>query len=354
MASWKKIMAKTEEGAEVEMLAPEIISASRSTDIPAFYSDWFFHRLRVGYSVWKNPFNGTRSYVSYSNVKFIVFWSKNPKPLLENLQYLRDRGIGCYIQYTLNDYVKEGLEPGVPALSDRIETFRKLSSLIGKDAVIWRFDPLVLTENIDVECLLDKVYGIGEQLNDCCSRLVFSYADILSYRKVRANLDKSGIKWRDWTPSLMEDFAMGLQSMNADRRWNLQLATCCEKIGLERFGIKHNSCIDGSLITRLAWRNTELMKVLGIKVMRSSNTLFGNDIPEGAVALPEGHYFMPVHKRDSGQRLYCGCMAAKDIGEYNTCPHLCEYCYANSCRKAVLNNWRRHNENPCSETITAY
>lgn len=352
MASWKKITAKTDTGAEVEMLAPEIISASRSTDIPAFYSDWFFHRLKTGYSVWTNPFNGVRSYVSYSNVKFIVFWSKNPKPLLKYLPYLKDKGIGCYIQYTLNDYENEELEPGVPALKDRIETFRKLASILGKDAVIWRFDPLILTENINVDNLLERIYGIGEKIKSCCSKLVFSYVDILSYRKVRANLEKSGIKWIEWTPDLMEDFAFRLHEINADNKWNLQLATCSEKINLERFGIKHNSCIDGNLIARLSWKNAELMKVLGIKIMQSSKDLFGNTLPEGAVFLPDSHYFMPVHKKDKGQRLFCDCMAAKDIGEYNTCPHLCEYCYANTSKETAISNWKKHKENPFSKTIT--
>ena len=108
MAQWTKIQIKRGNGETTEAQAPIIISASRSTDVPAFYSDWFFHRLKVGYSAWTNPFNGTKSYVSYKNTRFIVFWSKNPKPLLGHLDELKDRNIGCYIQYTLNDYEKEG------------------------------------------------------------------------------------------------------------------------------------------------------------------------------------------------------------------------------------------------------
>ena len=89
---------------------PIVVSASRSTDIPAFYADWFFHRLKKGYSAWTNPFNGVKSYVGYMDTKFIVFWSKNPRPLLKHLDVFKNRGIGCYIQYTLNDYEEEGLE----------------------------------------------------------------------------------------------------------------------------------------------------------------------------------------------------------------------------------------------------
>ena len=101
-----------EAGVRAEAVAPVIVSASRSTDIPAFYADWFFDRLEKGYSAWINPFCGTRSYVSYDKTRFIVFWSKNPLPLIPYLCRLKDKGIGCYIQYTLNDYEAEGLERG--------------------------------------------------------------------------------------------------------------------------------------------------------------------------------------------------------------------------------------------------
>ena len=97
MASWNKELLARENGELVQMQVPEIISASRSTDIPAFYADWFFHRLKVGYSAWTNPFNGVKSYVSYKNTRFIVFWSKNPRPLLNYLDYLKERSIGSYI-----------------------------------------------------------------------------------------------------------------------------------------------------------------------------------------------------------------------------------------------------------------
>ena len=104
------------DGKSVKTHAPVIISASRSTDIPAFYADWFFDRLEKGFSAWTNPFNGVKSYVSYINTRFIVFWSKNPWPLLPYLHILKERNIKCYIQYTLNDYEGNQLEK-IPSLS---------------------------------------------------------------------------------------------------------------------------------------------------------------------------------------------------------------------------------------------
>lgn len=187
MATWQKKKIKRDNSEIVDAQAPMIISASRSTDIPSFYSDWFFHRLKQGYSAWTNPFNGVKSFVSYQNTRFIVFWSKNPRPLLSYLDELKDRNIGCYIQYTLNDYIEEGLEKGVPSLEERIDTFKQLVDKLGKGRVIWRFDPLILTDKISLEDLLRKVKNIGDQLLSYTEKLVFSYADIALYKKVKAS-----------------------------------------------------------------------------------------------------------------------------------------------------------------------
>ena len=352
MANWKKKEITIEDGRKVLAQIPEIISASRSTDIPAFYADWFFHRLEKGYSVWKNPFNGKPSYVSYENTRFIVFWSKNPRPLLDYIHILEERNIKCYIQYTLNDYDNEKLEK-VPSLEKRIETFKLLVNRLGKGAVVWRFDPLILTDNISIEDLLAKVQYIGDQLKGYTEKLVFSYADIALYKKVEANLKRSKIPYHDWTESQMEIFAQKLSKMNIERKWNYSLATCGEKIDIKKYGIEHNRCIDSDLITKIAWKDSELMSFMKVKIEDiPTPTFFGNaTIPQGAIMLPNNKYFISAHKKDSGQREPCGCMAAKDIGEYNTCPHLCEYCYANCSKEAAINNWKAHLNNPNSETI---
>ncbi|MBQ2350829.1 MAG: DUF1848 family protein, partial [Bacteroidales bacterium] len=195
MAQWHKNKIQRENGEWVEAQFPIIVSASRSTDIPAFYSDWFFHRLKVGYSAWTNPFNGVKSYVAYGDTRFIVFWSKNPEPLLKHLDYLQERNIGCYIQYTLNDYVAEGLERGVPAIEKQIDTFRQLVEKLGKGRVVWRFDPLILTDKISIDDLLCKVENIGNKLVGYTEKVVFSFADIALYKKVKANLEKSKVNY---------------------------------------------------------------------------------------------------------------------------------------------------------------
>lgn len=313
-----KINIQTDNGETVTALAPIIVSASRATDIPAFYSDWFFNRLARGYAVWRNPFNGADCYVSFSNTRFIVFWSKNPAPLLPHLQTLRDAGIGCYIQYTLNDYVHDDLEPHVPSLEYRINTFKQLVERLGMGRVVWRFDPLLLTDRITIEDLLGKISHIGDQLAGYSEKLVFSFADISSYRRVPVNLQNSGINYTEWDDASMMEFASRLSEMNA-RRWGYTLATCAERIGLERFGIAHNRCIDPELISRIMGDDKVLMD------------------------------YLDTARRDPGQRKLCGCILSKDIGSYNTCVHGCAYCYANTSQLRASINRGRHN--PYSETI---
>ena len=348
--AWDKIIIQRENGERVEAQAPVIVSASRSTDIPAFYSDWFFRRLKVGYSAWTNPFNGVKSYVSYQNTRFIVFWSKNPYPLISHLDYLKERNTGCYVQYSLNDYVQEHLEKGVPPLDFRIKTFKQLVDKLGKGHVIWRFDPLLLTKDISIESLLQKIENIGDKLRGYTEKLVFSFADILTYRKVKSNLEKNHIPYVDWTEEMMQDFAKELVLLN--NKWNYELATCGEKLSFE--GVTHNHCIDDNLIIRFAYNDKKLMEFLKVKIYPMPNAdIFGEipSLPNDAIILPNGSYATHGNNQDKGQRLFCGCINSKDIGEYNTCPHLCEYCYANTSKEIALNNYRHYSKERTKESI---
>lgn len=302
-----------------EAQAPVIISASRATDIPAFYSDWLIKRIKEGYVKWRNPFNGMPLYVSFDKTRLFVFWSKNYKPLLKHLEFFDEKGYNYYFQFTLNDYDAEKLEPNVPNVESRIETFVRLSEQVGKEKVVWRFDPLILTDRIGVNELLKKIERIGNQLKGHTDKLVFSFADIGLYKKVQNNLFKNSIPYREFSEPTMHEFAAALQKLNEN--WHFTLATCAEHISLDKYDIVHNKCIDDDLIIKLFPKDKALMEFLG-----------GTN-------------------KDTGQRKYCGCIASKDIGEYNTCPHLCEYCYANASKGVALKNWQLHKQNPNSETI---
>lgn len=341
----RKTKIITQYGKEVEAVAPMILSVSRATDVPAFYSEWFFKSLERGYCLWRNPFNGVDAYVSLNDVRFVVFWSKNPKPLIPHLSLLKEKGIDCYIQYTLNDYEREGLEPGVPSLDERIDTFRELVNILGPGSVVWRFDPLILTDRISSNDLIDKVGKIGNRLNGYTEKLIFSFADIASYRKVKGNLMSKGISCIEWDEDKMYDIAQRISLLNKTEGWNYRLATCGERIDLTTYGIIHNRCVDDELISRIAWSNKELMEHLGIKIGTIEQNIFGESIlPDGAWKVTDNlHAVRTRGNRDSGQRKYCGCIASKDIGQYNTCPHGCLYCYANTSPESAQDNFLRHN-----------
>lgn len=298
-------------------LSPVIVSASRSTDIPAFYADWFVGRLREGWCGWVNPFNQQKYRVSFDKVRMIVFWSKNPKPMLERLDEVDSLGFRqYYFQFTLNDYVSEGLEPNVPLVAERIDTFRRLADKIGKERVVWRFDPLMLMGNISIGVLLERIGKIGRQLKGYTEKLVFSFIDIASYRKVQRNL--AGLGCREFSGEEQVKFAEGLSELN--RELGLELATCGELADLSAYGIKHNKCVDDELMMRMFHDDAELMDFIGAEY----DMLNGWQINKS--------------KKDKGQRKACGCIVSKDIGAYNTCPHLCRYCYANFSDELVMRN----------------
>ncbi len=344
-----KITITTDDGRRVEAMAPIVISASRSTDIPAFYAKWFFNRLENGYCIWYNPFNQQKMYVSFANCKAIVFWTKNPKPILPFLHKLDERGIHYYFQVTLNDYVKEGFEPNVGAVEDRVATFKELSNMIGKERVIWRFDPLIVTKNLTPQGLLNRIYNIGNKLKGYTEKLVFSFVDVKAYRKVQLNLiketdsfSKDNVETAEMTEVQRQEIVEGLVKMRdtwKEERWKIKIATCAERFDYEQYGIEHNRCIDGELMERIFGEDEEFVYYLKTGKLPERD-IFGSIPP-----LPN------VHKdlKDKGQRMVCGCMLSKDIGMYNTCRHLCVYCYANTSKECVLNNASKHNEK--SESI---
>lgn len=334
-----KIKVLISNGDEVEAIAPIIISASRSTDIPAFYAEWFINRLKAGYVVWYNPFNQKPMYVSFAKCKVVVFWTKNPKPLIPFLKELDKRGIKYYFQFTLNNYDKERLEPNVPPLNERIETFIQLSEIIGSDRIIWRFDPLIITSTTSPRELLTRIWNIGNRLKGYTKKLVFSFVDVKSYRKVQNNLVKEtnlfvkgDVELAEPTSKQVEEICEGLVKIRqtwADEGWRIDLATCAEEFDLTRYGIEHNKCIDGDLMKRIFSDDTSLVHYINYGKIPEKNVLFPDFTVED---------FKPANMKDKGQRKVCDCIVSKDIGMYNTCPHHCVYCYANTSRNTVESN----------------
>ena len=348
MAS-EKVSIQTDSGEIVEATAPVIISASRSTDIPAFFAKWFFNRLAKGYCVWYNPFNQQPMYISFSKCKVVVFWTKNPEQIIPFLPELDRRGMHYYFQVTLNDYMKEGFEPNVPPVEKRIEIFRKLSQLIGKEKVIWRFDPLIITPTIGPRELLKRIWKLGNQLKGYTDKLVFSFVDVKAYRKVQNNLvketmlfTKEDVEKAEANHAQRIEIVEGLLKIrNAwhQEGWDIEMATCAEDINLEKYGIEHNRCIDGELMKRIFADDEELVYYLHT-LKWPERDIFGQLPP-----IPE----KKKNVKDVGQRKICGCMVSKDIGMYNTCRHFCVYCYANTSKESVMKNASKYNED--SESI---
>ncbi len=251
------------------------------------------------------------------------FGRKTPPPFCRYLPELDRRGLAYYFQFTLNDYEAEGLEPHVPPLAERLATFKRLSQMLGKDRVIWRYDPLLLTDTLTVDDLLAKVERIGRELHPYTEKLVFSFADIAGYAKVQKNLERAGVRFREFDASAMQAFAVGLSRMLAD--WKLTACTCAEAIDLSPYGIGHNRCIDGELLLRISHNDRELLHAFNA----DSDTA----APPGSPVTLDQDIL-----KDKGQRKACGCIASKDIGQYNTCPHLCCYCYANTSPALVQSN----------------
>jgi hypothetical protein len=314
---WEKISIETAESGAVEAIAPVIISASRATDIPAFFSSWFMARLRAGYCTWKNPFNQKVQHVSFAKARVIVFWTKNPAPLLPYLSEIEDLGINCYFQFSLNDYEKERWEPGLPPLADRVGTFASLSARTGSERAIWRYDPLLLAEGLSEAILADKIRKVGNMVHPYTKKLVFSFADVAEYKRVSARLASAGVRHTPFTPENMRSMAERIA--DASQAWGLELATCGEDVDLSDLGIKHNRCIDAALMRRLFPKDKALQDFLGA--------------PKGMLPGFDQNDSWQDKLKDSGQRKTCGCVVSKDIGAYGTCRHGCLYCYAGGAGK---------------------
>lgn len=276
-----------------------IISCSRRTDIPALYSDWFFNRLRAGYVLVRNPMNARQVRnvsLTPANVDCIVFWTKNPAPMLERLHLLKD--YKYYFQFTLTPYGKD-IEPNLPPKDEVVNTFLKLSDKIGKKRIIWRYDPILLSPGMNIDYHIRNFADLAEHLSGHTEKCVISFLDMYRHIKVRT----SDLSIRP--PDDLETRSLAKEIAQIAGSQNIAVETCAEKIDLFDLGIERGKCIDDRLIAQLTGRNLKIEK-------------------------------------DKNQRELCGCVTSIDIGEYNTCRHLCRYCYANTGSKTVEKNRRLH------------
>lgn len=290
-----------------------IVSASRRTDIPAFYGEWFMNRIEAGFCTVLNPFNPKQeSHVSLrpGDVDVIVFWTRNPAPLFAHLRQLDDRGYDYYFLYTLLAYPRQ-LEPnGIPE-EESVETFRRLAGMIGPDRVIWRYDPIVLSSLTDAGFHRRTFARLASALRDSTSRCIISLADAYKHTEARlCPLKESGVKFQRYTKTALSRLLPPM--VEAANGNGMTVSGCAEEADLSVNGIRPGKCIDDEYI----------------------RAVFGRDVS---------------HRKDPGQRPACRCVESRDIGAYDTCWRGCLYCYATRSPARVEQNRRRHD--PCATAL---
>ena len=292
-----------------EGCASMIISASRRTDIPAFYSEWFMNRVREGFLLVRNPFNAhqvRRVDLSPDLVDVIVFWTRDPRPMLGCLDELDALGYRYYFQFTLTGYPKP-LEPCVPPVADLLSAFKRLSRTIGAEKVVWRFDPIILSDLTPEHAVIEGFGRLARELCGSTLRVVISFVHL--YQSVKRNLaglrHTQGITFYDESRSeeQVRRIASALGDIAAAN--SIGIVSCAEKLDLSAAGIGHGKCIDDRLI----------------------NKLFGLSVPA---------------RKDRYQRENCLCVESQDVGQYGTCTHGCVYCYANPNKGQAHNSRALH------------
>lgn len=276
-----------------------ILSVSRRTDIPAFYSEWFYNRVKEGFVYVRNPMNIhqiSKIVINSDFVDCIVFWTKNPNEMLSRLNEIDN--FNYYFQFTVNPYAQD-IESFVPKKEHIIDTFKKLSDKIGNNRVVWRYDPILLTDNINVEYHIKYFESIAKRLSSYTKKCTISFID--NYKKTERNLKHTTARELNEN----EVFSISKAIVEIAKSYNIEIQTCAEKYDLESVGVKHGRCIDNAIIEDIAGYQIE-------------------------------------SKKDKNQRPECGCIESIDIGEYNSCGHNCLYCYANFNYAEVQKKRKKH------------
>ena len=300
---------------------PFIISVSRATDIPAWYMDWFLKRWKIGYILWHSPYNPHFiQKVWFDKVQAAIFWTKDPQAVHRYLSEIDACSFLYYVQVTLNDYEGTLLEPGVPNLQVRIAGFQALSQALGSHRVVWRFDPLLLSDTITLPVLLSRVENLCAILAPYTEKLIVSFVQIHRYKGVTSLLSKNNLTGvREFTRPEKQTFLAFLLELEA--KYNLKIHICGEEQDSWIYSqARHGDCIDRGLLIQLALEQKDQKK--------DENREFV--------------HFLKTAPKDPGQRKACSCIHAKDIGQYSSCLHLCRYCYANGNDATVKARYQAH------------
>ena len=277
-----------------------IINTGCRTDIPAFYAKWLMNRIREGYVLVRNPYNPnqvTKYNLSPEVVDCLAFCTKNPEPMLTYLDEL-----DMYKQYwfvTITPYGKD-IEPNVPDKKKVMESFKKLSNYIGVDSIGWRYDPIFIGDGFDVNKHITCFGNMAKELKGYTHNCTISFLDL--YEKVKRNAPNIN------PPTKEEQIEMAKAFSKIGKENNMVIHACCEKTYLSQYGLQCNGCMSQEIVEKAI-----------------NNTL------------------QPPKRKNLRQE--CNCLMGNDIGAYNTCGHLCKYCYANANKQFVIENMKKHDDN---------
>jgi hypothetical protein len=289
-----------------EEMPPMIISASHRTDIPAFYAEWMVQRLREGYCTVANPFNRnqvTRISLKPEDVDAIVFWTRNPRPLMPYLDELDSREYHYYFQFTILGYPRE-IDAKSPLAATAVEAFRELSERLGPRRVIWRYDPIFFSGITPPAFHQENFQRLAESLRGHTQRVVVSIVDM--YRKIEKRLKKLEGTRAEVLPCDADDFGSLMRRLAELAEENgMEIVSCAEEVDLRPFGILPGKCVDDRVIA----------EALGIEVPGT---------------------------KDPTQRKACGCVISRDVGMYESCMFGCQYCYATKSFAQAKINFDSH------------
>ncbi|MBR6397203.1 MAG: DUF1848 domain-containing protein [Lachnospiraceae bacterium] len=277
-----------------------IINTGQRTDIPAFYSEWFANRLKAGFVCVRNPYNPnqvSRYRLDPSVVDVLGFCTKNPEPMFKYMDLLKDYGQYWFV--TITPYGRD-IEPNVPDKHKLLDDFKKLSEMLGPYRVAWRYDPVFISDRYTEEYHLSAFRQISSALKDYTNTVVISFLDL--YPKVKRNFPEAKEVTKD------QRIFLGKNMIEMATSCGMQLKTCAEGDELAKYGADCSGCMKISDYERAIGKKLDVPKV-------------------------------------KGARAECACYLSCDIGAYNTCRHLCRYCYANAETKTVLAQSSLHNPN---------
>ena len=276
-----------------------ILNTGGRTDTVQYYSEWLLNRFREGYVLSRNPLFPeivNRIELNPETIDVVVFCSKDYSPILPRLHEISDR-FNCYYHYTITAYGTD-IEPRVQSIEDSIRTLKALAAQVGPEKIAWRYDPVLLTEKYTIERHLETFDRMARELTPYVDRCIFSFVEM--YKKLEVNMP-------ELLPVSEEDKLTLAENLGAiAQRYSLWLQTCATRTDYEQFGIHRSGCMTTEIFSQ----------ALGIEFKKTP------------------------HK---GNRLGCACMESRGLGDYNSCPNGCRYCYANKDHAKALQNYLTHN-----------